>query len=295
MTADTTGSFRPADWGLFAGISLIWGSSFLLIAYALEGLTPAMITFGRVGLGAATLWIIRTARSAEVPSIERSDWPRMLVLSVLWVALPFSLFPLAQEYINSALTGLLNGGTPVFAALVSTIVLRRAPRGAQLLGIVLGLVGGFLISLPSLGATGSEVRGVLLVVAATMCYGVALNLAGPLQARYGSMAVMSTMLALATLWVAPLAWWDLGDNEWSAQPVVAVVALGAIGTGLAYLMMATLVGTVGAVRASFITYLIPVVSLVLGVTLRNDEVAVIAMIGAAIVIVGALMAAQRER
>lgn len=298
MPVDTTAAFRTVDWALFAAVSLIWGSSFLLIAFALEGLTPATVTFGRVGLGAVTLWAIRAVRGARgggstVESIAPSDRGRLLLLSVLWVAVPFTLFPLAQRSINSALTGLLNGATPVFAAIVGTVLLRQAPRGAQLLGILLGLIGGFLISLPSLGARGSELRGVLLVLAATLCYGFALNLAAPLQARYGSLSLMSSMLALATLWVAPWALWTWTDNEWSVVPAVAVVALGAIGTGLAYLIMATLVGNVGPLRASFITYLIPVVALVLGVLVRDDTVAAIAVVGAAVVIGGALLAARR--
>lgn len=293
-TADNRGEFAIQDWAMFIGISLIWGSSFLLIAYALDGLTPGAVTLGRVGLGAATLWAIRLLRSGPRERIETADRPRLVMLSVVWVAVPFTLFPLAQEHINSALTGLLNGGVPIFAGIISTLVFRHAPKGAQLLGIIVGFAGIVLISLPSLNEGSSEAKGVLLVVAATLCYGVAMNFAPPLQAKYGSITLMSGVLGLATVWVLPLGLRNFGDNTWGVGPLAATVALGVVGTGAAYWIMASLVGRVGPIRASFITYLIPVVSLTLGVVFRDDTVAELALVGAALVIVGALLASRRD-
>ena len=156
-------SFTSADWGLFVGVSMIWGSSFLLIAEALEGLTPGAVTLGRVGLGALTLIIIRAIRGNSV-RIESSDQPKVLLLSLLWVAVPFTLFPLAQEHINSAVTGLLNGATPVFAGIVSALLVKVVPKGEQLLGIVIGFIGIVLISLGSSGGGSTEALGVVLVL-----------------------------------------------------------------------------------------------------------------------------------
>lgn len=291
--ADNTGEFTPGDWGLFFGIALIWGSSFLLIAFALEGLTPGMVTLGRVSLGALVLWLLRAIRSPG-RSIEPADRGRLVLLSFLWVGIPFTLFPLAQEHINSAVTGLLNGAVPVFTAIVSTVLLKVAPRGIQLAGIVIGFAGILLISISSGGGGSSETQGVLLVLAATVCYGFAINLAAPLQAKYGAMVLMSGVLGLATIWVLPLGLWNFGENEWSAGPIVSVIFLGAVGTGIAYWIMATLVGRVGGIRASFITYLIPVVSLVLGVVFRDDAVTAGALAGAVLTIFGAFLASRRQ-
>jgi len=293
-TAQNEGEFNTLDWGLFVGVSLIWGSSFLLIAEALEGLTPGTVTLGRVGLGAVTLLALR-AVSSDLPRVEPSDRKTILLLSLIWVAIPFTLFPLAQEHINSAVTGLLNGATPVFAGAVSALLYKLAPKGIQLLGIVIGFAGIILISFGSTGGGTTEVKGVLMVLAATVCYGFAMNIAAPVQAKYGSIVTMSSVLALATIWVVPVGLRNFGDNEWSAVPILAVIFLGAIGTGAAYWIMATLVGRVGAIRASFITYLIPVVSLVLGVTIRNDEVRLLAIIGALLTIAGAFLASRKSR
>jgi len=290
---ENTGEFTLRDWVLFVSIAGIWGSSFLLIAFALEGLEPSTITIGRVGLGALTLWGIRLLGSNRT-RIDREDYPRLIALSLLWVAIPFSLFPLAQEHINSAVTGLLNGAMPIFAAVISIVLFRVAPRGAQLLGIIVGFSGIVLVSVGSAGDESSQLRGILMVLAATLCYGLAVNLAPPLQRKYGAMVLMSSVLGLATLAVIPLGFRDFGENSWELGPIASVIALGAIGTGAAYWIMSTLVGRVGAIRASFITYLIPVVSLVLGVVIRNDVVEPIALVGAILTIGGALLASRKQ-
>jgi len=292
-TADNDGTFTPQDWGLFSAISLIWGSSFLLIAEALDTFTPGVVTLGRVALGAVTLWILRLIRQPG-RRIEPEDRRRVLVLAVLWVAIPFTLYPLAQQWINSAVAGLLNGATPVLVALVSVVFIRVAPRGTQLLGLAIGFIGIVLISLGSAGEGGSEARGVLLVLGATVCYGFALNVAPPLQARYGAIVLMSSVLGIAAVLVAPLALIDVNDNEWQTSSAIALVALGAVGTGIAYWVMTSLVGRIGSIRASFITYMIPIVSLALGVWVRGDSVAGLALIGAPVTLLGASLASRKS-
>lgn len=290
-TAANDGSFTPRDWALFLAVAAIWGSSFLLIDIGLDAFPPGLITLIRVASGAFALLLL----PKPGVTIDAADRPRLLLLSVIWVAVPFTLFPIAEQYINSAVTGLLNGATPIFAATVAAVLLRQPARGALLVGIIVGFIGIVLISLPSINDGATEARGVALVLAATVCYGFAINLAAPLQQRYGSLPLMSRMLALATLWALPYGVWDIGDASWELGPLLAVLALGVIGTGIAFAIMGSLVGRVGSTRASFITYLIPVVSLALGVTFRNDDVAPLALIGIALVIAGALLASRARR
>lgn len=283
-------AFAPRDWALFLGVSLIWGSSFLLISIGLEAIHPGTFTLIRVGLGAAALALFPQARTR----IEATDRPRLYVLSVVWVALPFTLFPLAQQYINSAVTGMLNGATPIFAAIVAAFLLRRAPRAAQLVGLVVGFAGVVLISLSQGTSDGTQALGVVLTLTATVCYGFSVNIAAPLTQRYGSVAVMAKMLALATIWTAPFGLWGLQYSGFEWGPVLAGVAAGVIGTGFAFAIMASLVSSVGSTRASFITYLIPVIATMLGVALLGDDVGVLELIGIALTIGGAFMASLRE-
>jgi drug/metabolite transporter (DMT)-like permease len=291
VDATTTAAFSPRDWSIFTSIGLIWGASFLFIAIGLESLEPGVITSARVGLGALTLALLRGPRLR----LRSEDRARMVALSVIWVGIPFTLFPLAEQHINSAVTGLLNGAVPMFTALFGLLFFGRRTTGPQLAGLGVGLVGVVLISLPSLSEGSSQALGVGLVLVATLCYGLATNLSVPLQARYGSRQVMGRMLALATIWTLPFGLISLPSSHVELAPLLAVTVLGVVGTGMAYLLMGTLVGRVGPTRASFITYLIPVVSLILGVVFKDDHVAALAIAGVALVVTGAVLASKQER
>jgi drug/metabolite transporter (DMT)-like permease len=288
--ADPGRAFSGSDWAIFLAVSGIWGSSFLLIDIGLESLEPGVITWMRVGLGAATLAFLPGSGMRLRPE----DRLRMLTVSVTWVALPFTLFPLAEQHINSAVAGLLNGGMPMFTALFGLALFGRRTTGPQLVGLGVGLVGVALISLPSLTEGASEALGVAMVVVATVGYGLSVNLAAPLQARYGPRPIVARMLVLATLWTTPFGLYGIPESSIEPGPIVAVAVLGVVGTGIAYLLMGTLVSRVGPTRASFITYLIPGVSLVLGVVFRDDHVAVLALVGVALVVGGALLASREE-
>jgi drug/metabolite transporter (DMT)-like permease len=284
-------SFSAGDWALFWSIGIIWGSSFLFMDIGLDAFAPGLITWMRVGLGAGVLALFRRARAP----IDRLDRPRIVALSFLWVAVPFTLFPLAQQWINSALTGMLNGAMPIFAATIAALMMRRLPRGAQLIGLVVGFLGVVAIASPSVGEGDTEALGVILVIGATACYGLAVNIAAPIQQKYGSLPVMVRMLGLASVWTAPFGLVDAVRSDWRLDSFLAVGAAGVLGTGLAFVIMGSLVGRVGSTRASFITYVIPVVALILGVVFRNDRVTFVALAGAGLVIVGALLASRRER
>jgi drug/metabolite transporter (DMT)-like permease len=285
-----TDAFTPADWAIFTSIAAIWGASFLFIAVGLESLEPGVVTLLRVGLGATTLNLVPGGRAR----IAREDWPRMFAVSVLWVGIPFTLFPLAEQHINSAVTGLLNGATPTFTALFAALFFGRRTTGPQLLGVGVGFVGIVLISAPSLGEGSTQAAGVGLVLLATVCYGIATNLVGPLQLKYGSRGVMARMLALATIWTLPYGLASLDGSTVELAPIAAVSVLGIVGTGLAFLLMGTLVVRVGATRATFITYLIPVVALALGVVFQDDHVELLALVGVVLVVGGAVLASRRE-
>jgi drug/metabolite transporter (DMT)-like permease len=289
--ASATAAFSPQDWSIFVAIGLIWGASFLFIAIGLESLEPGVITSLRVGLGAICLGLLPGSRMRLLPE----DRGRMVALSVIWVGIPFTLFPLAEQHINSAVAGLLNGAVPMFTALFGLLFFSRRTNGPQLVGLGVGLVGVAMISLPSLSQGSSQALGVGLVVLATVCYGLATNLAAPLQARYGSRGVMARMLALATVWTLPFGLVSIPGSRIELIPLLAVLVLGVVGTGIAYLLMGSLVSRVGPTRASFITYVIPVVSLVLGVAFKDDHVEALAVGGVALVVTGALLAGRQER
>jgi len=284
-------AFTTADWALFVSLALIWGSSFLFIAIGLDAFHPGLVTLLRVGLGAGFLALIPRSRAVK---IDREDRGRVATLALIWVAIPFTLFPIAQQWIDSAVAGMLNGATPIFTALLATLLFRSSPGPLQIAGLGVGFVGILAIALPSAGDGITAAIGVILVVIATVGYAISLNILPPLQRKYGSLPLMARVLSLATLMVAPFGLVGLGDSTFAWSSLLAVAAIGVLGTGLAFILMGTLTGSVGATRASFITYLIPVVALVLGVLFRSEIISPIAIAGVLLVIVGALLASRRE-
>jgi len=283
-------TFSAIDWALFTAISLIWGSSFLLMDIGLDNFAPGLVTWVRVGTGAAALWLFPASRTP----IDRADRSRVIVLSFIWVAIPFTLFPVAQQWVNSAVAGMLNGATPTITALVAMILLGRRARGTLLAGLVVGFVGIVLIGIPSIGEGETQALGVVLILTAASLYGVAINIAAPIQQKYGSLPVMARMLAWATLWNTPYGVVALTGSTFAWDSALAVLTTGIVGTGLAFIIFGSLVGRVGGTRSSFITYVIPVIALILGVSFRGDEVTIVAVVGVLAVITGALLASRRD-
>jgi drug/metabolite transporter (DMT)-like permease len=290
-TAGThAGAFSPLDWTLFVCIGGIWGASFLFIAIGLEAFEPGLVTWLRVLMGAAVLWFVPGARRP----MDRADRPRLVALSLLWIAIPMTLFPLAEQHVSSGLAGLVNGALPVFVAAIGAVMLRRPPGRTQSVGLALGFAGVGAIAAPALAAGSSEAIGLLMLVLAVVCYGFAVNIAAPINQKYGSLAVTTRMLALGALFTAPFGLWSIPRSHFAWRPFLAVLALGILGTGIAFVMMGRLVARVGSTRASFAIYVTPVVALILGAVFRDETIQAVSVIGIALVIAGALLASRRE-
>jgi drug/metabolite transporter (DMT)-like permease len=131
-------------------------------------------------------------------------------------------------------------------------------------------------------------------LAATVCYAISTNIVAPLQHKYGSLAVLARVQWVAVVFAIPFGLVGLPASEFAWSSLFATAAVGVLGTGLAFVLMGSLSGRVGPTRASFITYLIPVVALVLGVVFRDDQVAGVAVVGVVLVIAGAFLASRRE-
>jgi len=271
------------DWTLLALPGLIWGASFLFIAEGLEALAPDGVTFLRFIIGFLTLSFVPAARRPVSPG----DRGGIVWLGVLWLAFPMSMFPHAEQHVSSALTGMLNGAVPLFATSVACVIARRLPSLAVVVGLFVGLSGAILIAWPSIGAGSNSTSGVLMIMAALASYGVAINLARPLQQRNGALPVVWRALAVALVVTAPLGIPALLNARWSLRAVLAMLALGTLGTAVANVVMAIAAGRIGAARASATTFLIPVVALALGVAIRGEQVAAVSVIGGVVCLVGA--------
>jgi drug/metabolite transporter (DMT)-like permease len=280
------------DWTLLLTAAFIWGASFLLIAEGLESIEPGTVTWLRLIFGWLALSALPGARRGR---IDPADRPRIVLVAVLWMAVPMTIFPIAEQWITSSVTGMLNGSMPLFAAAVAAMMLQRLPGPRQQAGIAIGFVGVVAISLPSLRDGGSTALGAVLVLVAIACYGVVTNLMVPIQQRYGALPVIWRAQVVAIVLTTPYGVVGLPSSSFEWVPVLSVVALGALGSGLAFVAAGTLIGRVGATRASVLAYIIPVVSLVLGVVLRDEHVAALAIGGLGLVLVGAWLTSRAGR
>jgi drug/metabolite transporter (DMT)-like permease len=283
--------FGGLDWGQLLLAAGIFGSAFLWISLALRSISPETIAFGRVAMGAVALGAVPAARCR----IARPDWPRLLVASVVGIAAPALLFGVAEQRISSALAGMLVSGVPVMTAVVAAIETRRFPRSRRLIGLVVGMIGIGLLAGPDLTAEGAEALGVGLVLVAVVCYAVATTLYAPLQQTYGSLRVTWWVLNVSSIVLLPLGVVGFARSTVELLPVLALVVLGVFGTGVVWALFMGLIGRVGAVRASIVGYLIPIVALILGVAVLGESVGWVQIAGVIVALGGGYLLSRATR
>ena len=273
----------PFDWLLLVTAAGIWGSSFLFMDIALDAEHPGLVAWLRPLLGLAFMAGVPSARRP----VDRSDNPRLFLLGLLWMAVPLSMFPLAQTWIDSSIAGMMNSGMPVTTLIAGATLFGVATHRVQVMGVAVGIVGLLMIGIPTASVGDTSAVGVLLVVLAVSCYGVAANIAGPLQRRYGSPAVLLRVLVVASLATTPWGLVGLAGSGFAWSAVAANLAVGVGGTGIAYVAAASLIGRVGPVRMSAVTYVVPVVAAVLGVTVLGETLGALQVSGALVLVGGA--------
>lgn len=285
-------AFAPRDWGFIAAIAVTWGSSFLFIAIGLDAFAPGVVSLVRVGLGACTLALFPRARQRIE---DRGDLLRIAVLGQIWIGIPFLLFPIGQQHVDSSVAGMINASMPIAAAAWGTLLLRHLPGRSQVLGLTVGFAGIVLVFLPQLQESQATAFGAAVLLAATVLYGLATHLVVPLQQRYGGLAVIWRAQLSALVLITPVGLWQLPRSDFAWPSALAMLPLGIVGTGLALVWMATLAGRVGGSRASVAIYLVPIVAIVLGVLVRSEQVAPLALAGMVLVLLGAFLTSRAER
>lgn len=284
------GPFAVRDWFLLLASAAGWGMSFLFIKIGAEDFAPETVAWLRLLFGAAALALVPAAR---VPlRVPRDRWS-VVLLGLVWMAVPFVLFPAAERTIPSALAGMINGSAPLFTVLIAMLVTRKSPGAHLSFGLAVGFLGVVAVNLPEITGGGSA-TGVLMVLGATALYGVAFNLTGPLQARNGTLPVIWRAQLAALVLSTPAGLLGLGASTPTPTALAAVAVLGIISTGAAFACFATLVGRVGAARASLATYLVPVVAVLIG-AVAGEPLRPLSLVGVVLVLAGAYLSARVPR
>jgi drug/metabolite transporter (DMT)-like permease len=283
--------FSRLDWVLLIGVGMMWGASFLFIKLGVAAFAPTTVAWLRLLFGAATLALLPGARK---PLKHKGDGWLVAVLGLTWMAVPFNLFPIAEQSIGSGLAGMINGAAPLFTAIIAVLWFRNRPAPVVIVGLIIGFVGVLVISLPSITG-GGGLLGIGLVLLATVLYGVAFNLAGPLESRNGALAVIWRAELVALVATSPAGIVGLAHSAPTWGGFAALVVLGAVSTGIAFGCFVTLVGRIGAPRAAVSTYLAPVVAIVLGALVAHETIHLLTLVGIVLVLLGAFLCSLRGK
>jgi drug/metabolite transporter (DMT)-like permease len=279
-------------------LALIWGSAFLWIKLADRGFSPVEVTLARLALGAAVLFAIVLGRRDQVPRSARV-WAHIAVAALFANAVPYLLFAVAEQSVSSSTAGIINATTPLWTVVLALAV--RHQKGVtswQAAGLIIGFAGTVLIFTPWTTAGGLTSTGALECLAASISYAVSYIYMDRFLARRGigpvvlsacQLGAASVMLAIA------LAVTGVRTPHVTAVSVAAIAVLGVIGTGFAYVLNYQIITSEGATVASTVTYLLPVVAIVLGVLVLDESITVAALSGIALVLVGVALTRRRAK
>ena len=289
--SDTNLQFGVTEWLLALGMALTWGSSFLLIDIIIQDAPTTFVPFGRSFFGMVALFFVPGSRNKIAPE----HWRKIWILGLIWMALPFSLFPIAERTVASSIAGMMNGALPVVVIVVTAIWIRTKPSGQRIVAILVGFLGIVLIAVPSINdGSSADAKGIFYLLAALMCYAVALNMARPLQEIYSPATLMMRVVSISTVLSAPLGLYALRTTTFTFALFGATVVLGALGSGIAFLLFGTLLKRTGTVRAMIPTYFTPIVGTFLGVLFNGEKVLALSLLGMLIVIFGAWLTSRPE-
>ncbi|WP_179165840.1 DMT family transporter [Streptomyces sp. Amel2xC10] len=296
-TAPRSTPRRALDWRLrFGALSLIWGFSFLLIKVGTHGYAPFQVTLGRLVFGTAVLAAAMAVKRERMPRGVRT-WAHLTVAAFLLNALPFSLFAYAELTIPSTLAGICNATSPLWGMVLSLVALSEdRPTRVRVAGLGLGFLGVLTVLGAWQGFHGLDARGTAMALLASLSYPIGWIYVRRTLADTGFSALSMTgaQLLLATMQlgvVTPL--FTSFPSRFAVLPLLAIVALGTLGTGLALLIQYGLVTEVGPTTAQMVTYFIPVIATGAGVAVLGESLRWSTPVGAVVVLAGAALTQVR--
>ena len=290
---------RPtrSDWLVLLALGFMWGTSYVFIKLGVETLPTFTLIAARLGIGLALL--------ASVVFLARESLPRnpriyghLIVMAVINIVLPFTLITSAERSVDSALAAILNGSVPLVVIILAALVLHDEPLTVnRLAGLLVGYLGVIVLVSHNLfeSTSQSSLLGEVALIGSTVCYG-----AGAVYARHNMRGIRPMIPALfqvafAFVIVAVIAL--LTENPlgvaWTSDAVIAVVWLGLLGSGLAYLANFRLLSRIGATRTSLVAYLLPVVGIVAGALMFGEQVDLRVIAGTALILGGVALVNSR--
>lgn len=280
----------------YIALGTVWGCSFIFIKLGLELLTPVGVAFGRTFLGALALVTISSIKKISLPK-NRSVWAHLWVVSMLLNVIPGVLFALAETKVTSILAGIINAVTPLMTLLVMMTLFREEkPKRYQVVGLLIGFAGVLTVLGAWKGLGANPILAILALLAAVSCYGFSF----PYSRRYvlphklKPEALATTQVSLAAITLLPFfLFTGIAKYEFRVGPIAAMLALGILGTGYAYIWNFQILAAAGSAIASSVTYVTPVVAVIVGVLFLSEPVTWNEPVGGAAVLLGAAISQGR--
>ena len=282
--------------GLYIALGVVWGCSFIFIKLGLEFLTPIGVAFGRVSLGALTLVFWARFKKIQLPT-DRKIWFHLWIVSLLINVIPGVLFAVAQTEVTSIFAGIINAVTPLMTLLAIVIIFREEKvKNYQVLGLLLGFIGVLTVLGAWQGLGNNPIGAVLALLLAVSCYGISFPYSRkfvlPRKLRPEALAAVQVSAGAITL--LPFYLMDgIAKDEYRPSPVLAMIALGVLGSGFAYIWLFKIMEAAGSAIASTVTYVTPVVAVIVGIIFLGENIFWHEPVGAAIVLLGAAIGQQR--
>ncbi|MGI5521588.1 DMT family transporter [Micromonospora sp. CA-259024] len=287
---------RTWAWVRVGVLALLWGSTFLWIELALDALTPVQVTLSRCVLGAAALLVACLGSGRRLPR-GGAVWGRIVVAAFFCNALPFAMFSIGQQTIDSGVAGVLNATTPLWSLLIGVVIASERGLGpGRLGGLLLGFAGVVLIFAPW-QTTGPVGWGALAIVAAAASYAIGFAYMGrhlvgkgiPTISLSAAQLIAATGLTALTLPAGGLTSIGIGPKT-----LIAVVILGVVATGVTFHLTYRIIAAEGATNAATVGYLLPVVSVALGAIVLDEDFSFRIAIGMVVVLVGVGLTRRRR-
>ncbi len=292
ISGSLKGSWVPA----YLALGFVWGCSFLFIEKGLTFLTPYGVAFGRCALGALTLIILLKVRKLNLPK-EGRTWFKLWVVSLLLNSIPGVLFARAQEDVTSILAGIINAATPLMTLLVMFIAFKEEKVGLnQVFGLAVGAIGILTVFGVWKGLGDNSVTAIVMLLFAVLCYGISFPYSkrNIIPLNLPSEVLATTQLILAAVTLFPLYLLDgIRRDEFKLVPILAMLALGILGSGFAYIWNFKVIKEAGSAIASTVTYITPVVAVFMGLIFLNEPVTWNEPVGGVIVLLGAAISQNR--
>jgi drug/metabolite transporter (DMT)-like permease len=275
-----------------AVLAALWGASYMFIKFAIEDLSDLALVFFRIALGALILAPV-ALRSGALPAVRRHlGW--LTLIAVVQIMVPFLLITIGEHHVSSSLTGILVASAPIFTVLIAMVAVKdESVHGWSLAGIFVGMAGVALLFGLDLGGDSQALLGGLAILLASVGYAIGALIARRKLSGVPPIGVAGSIMGISTVLLLPTLPWSIAASSTPDLGTVAsMVALGAGGTGIAFLIFYTLNAEIGPARASIVAYIAPAFSIGYGVAFLDESFTASTAAGMLLILAGSWTGAQ---